>query len=297
MSLSKVFKNILNTINFHFVSDEKYRRKLFRKKFKKELNLNDPQTFNEKVNYRILMDRNPLYTELADKLKVREYVKRTIGEKYLIKLLGFYENTKDIEYDCFPDKFVLKCNHDAGSVIICKNKSLFDYKKANKKINFHLKNDMYKRTREWHYKNIQPKVICEEYLDIFGEENNNFLPEDYKLHCFGGRVEFFEIQFNRFGKERFINVYDREWVLQPFVMGCKNTNFKLEKPRKLKELIYLAEKLSNGFDYCRVDFYLLGDTIYFGEITFTPCNGLDLILPEEWDYKLGQKWHLTLKND
>ncbi|PHM58631.1 ATP-grasp fold amidoligase family protein [Xenorhabdus sp. KK7.4] len=297
MSLSKWIKRISNIYKFYFVSDENYRRDLFRKKFKKDMNLDNPQTFNEKINYRILKDKNPLYTKLADKLQVREYVKKTIGEEYLIKLLGCYKNTNDIKYKSLPDRFVLKCNHDAGSVIICKEKKSFNYKKANKKLNFHLKNDMYKRTREWHYKNIQPQIICEEYLDIFGNSDDAFLPEDYKLHCFGGKVEFFEVQFNRFGKERFINIYDRDWKLQPFTMGYKNASFSLDKPSKLSELIYLAEMLSRELDYCRVDFYIVNDVIYFGEITFTPCNGLDVITPEIWDYKLGQKWNLILKND
>lgn len=149
---------------------------------------------------------------------------------------------------------------------------------------------MYYKTREKHYKNIPAMILCEEYIDIFSAESISPQPEDYKIHCFHGKPEYLEIQFSRFSNERHINIYDKNWNLQPFLMGYKNTSFEVPKPKKLEEMLQLAEKLSSEFEYCRVDFYLVNDQIFFGEITFTPCNGMDQFIPYEWDYKFGEKW-------
>ena len=270
-------------------NDEKYRKRIFKQHYGRPLNIEDPVTFNEKIHVRTLKQRNALFTQLADKLAVRDYVTEKIGDEYLIKLYGYYDSVDDIDYDSLPNKFVLKCNHDSGSVTLCHDKNTFNKEIGNKKLSHFLKKNLYKISREWQYKDIKPKIICEEFLDIF-PDGNEIKPEDYKFHCFNGKVEYAEIQFDRFGSERKINVYDRDWNLMPFLMGYKNTDFLVEKPCRLDDLVRLAEKLSNGIDYCRVDFYLIKNRIVFGEITFTPCNGLDNFYPESWDYEFGKKW-------
>lgn len=283
------FQLLYIDIRYGLEDDETYRKRIFKQHYGRELNLNNPLTFNEKIHVRSLKQRNPLFTELADKLTVRDYVKARIGEEYLIKLYGSYNCVEEINYDELPNKFVLKCNHDSGSVTLCHDKNHFDRIACNKRLSHFLKRNLYKVSREWQYKDIKPKVICEEFLDIFSD-GNELKPEDYKFHCFNGKVEYSEIQFDRFGEERKINVYDREWNLMPFLMGYQNTDFPVEKPSCLNKLINLAETLAKGIDYCRVDFYLINDRIVFGEITFTPCNGLDDFIPESFDYEFGRKW-------
>ncbi len=272
------------------INDTLYRKMIFKKKYKKDLNLKNPKTFNEKIHYRILNDHNPIYTKLADKLLVRDYVKEKIGEKYLIKLIGYYKKPSDINFDTLPNSFVLKCNHDVGSVIIVKNKNEINKKIISNKLKIALKNNIYYQNREWHYKNIKSKIICEELINIFST-NNELQPEDYKIHCFNGIPKFIELQFSRFSNDRRINIYNFDWELQPFLMGYQNTNQSIGKPKKLNEIYELSKILSSDFDYCRVDFYITPDEeIYFGELTFTPCNGMDDFYPNEWDYLFGKEW-------
>lgn len=237
------------------------------------------ETFNERIIYRILNERKSIYTKLADKYLVREYVKGKIGEKYLIELFGVYDNVREIDYNILPNQFVLKCNHNSGTVIICENKKDLDIDMVNEKLEGALAQNFYYIMREWHYKNIKPKIICEEKLkDI----------TDYKFHCFGGKVEYVEAIYGRFTDKRF-NVYDKDWNLQPVNTGMPNTDDLKEKPLNFNEMIEVAEKLSAEFDYCRVDLYNNSGEIKFGELTFTPASGLD-DLPIEFDRKLKKLW-------
>ncbi|HDS8344728.1 TPA: glycosyltransferase, partial [Proteus mirabilis] len=267
-----------------------YRKYIFKRKYKRKLNLKKPTSFNEKIHYRILNDHNPIYTKLADKLLVRDYVREKIGEKYLIKLINHYNTPSEINFNTLPKSFVLKCNHDVGSVMIINDKSKINEKAIKKKLKIALKNNIYYQNREWHYKNIKPKIICEELINIFPHNKKNY-PEDYKIHCFNGIPRYIELQFSRFSHDRRINIYDFNWNLQPFLMGYKNTNESIEKPKKLQEIYNISKTLSADFDYCRVDFYITpDDSIYFGELTFTPCNGMDDFYPNEWDYLFGKEW-------
>ncbi|MGL4800919.1 MAG: ATP-grasp fold amidoligase family protein [Cetobacterium sp.] len=289
---SKVYYELLKKLSL-ILSDKQFIELKYLYKFRKKLNLENPKTFNEKIQWRIIHDRKNIYTQLADKYLVREYVKNKIGENYLIKILGVYKDPNEVEYDKLPNRFVMKCNHDAGSVIICLDKKKIDINKVNKKLKFFLKRNFYYFSREWHYKNIKPLIICEEFKPIFEKDRfGNELPEDYKLHCFNGEVKFLEVQFNRFDGKRRINIYDPDWNLLEFKMGSKNVNYYVEKPIQLEEMKKLARILSREFDYCRVDFYISEEKVYFGEITFTPCSGFDKFQPKEWDYKLGQMWEL-----
>ncbi|MGL6115569.1 MAG: ATP-grasp fold amidoligase family protein [Cetobacterium sp.] len=279
-------------INYLILNDEKIIKKKYKKIFGKELNIDNPQTFNEKIQWRILKEKKDIYTKLADKYLVREYIKETIGEEYLIKLLGVYKKAEDIDYDKLPQKFVLKCNHDSGSVIICNDKSKFNKKEANKKLNFYLKRNFYYLTREWHYKNIKPFIICEEYI-----EDNGMEPKDYKFHIFNNSKErkmFIQCDVNRF-KNHKRAIFDENWGLQSFLLKHQNPDKLPMKPKKFEKMKELAWELSKDYKAIRIDFYEVNEKIYFGEITFTPGAGTEKFYPEEWDYKLGQMWEI--KND
>lgn len=286
--------NLLRTkINYLLKDDEKFIRERYKEVFSKDLDLENPKSFNEKIQWRILKDRQDKYTILADKYKVREYVKEKIGEEYLIKLLGIYKKPEDIDYDKLPDKFVLKCNHDSGSVIICKDKSVFNKKEANRKLNFFLKRNFYNCTREWHYKDIKPLIICEEFI-----EEKEEAPRDYKFHIFNKNNRsniYIQCDIDRFnGHKRCI--FNEKWELQPFRYKKEVFKGTVKKPEKLDEMLELAKKLSLDFEYSRIDFYEVNRKIYFGEITFTSEAGLAKFYPEEWDYKFGEMWEINKEN-
>lgn len=269
-----------NRLSFLWKSDRKYYEKAYKRFFGKELNLDSPKTFNEKIIRRILFDKKEIYSKLADKYLVREWVRKKIGEEYLIKLYEVYDSADQIDLKSLPREFVLKCNHDSGSVIVCDDKEKFDIKKTKKKLGIFLKRNFYYMTREWHYKNIKPRIICEEKLKNI---------TDYKFHCFNGEPKYLEVVFNRF-KNRRQNVYDMDWKLVPFQMGeDKNTSKEILKPNNFEEMKKIVRELSNEFDYCRVDLYNDNGKIKFGEITFTPAMGLDTI-PYEFNKHLGSLW-------
>lgn len=276
-------------VNYFLKDDETVIREKYRTAFGRELNLENPKTFNEKIQWRILKDRKDIYTKLTDKYSVRDYIREKIGEEYLIKLLGVYVKAEDIDYDKLPDKFVLKCNHDSGSVIICKDKSTFNKKEANRKLNFFLKRNFYYMTREWHYKNIKPLIICEEFLEEDGKA-----PKDYKFHIFNnskGQNMFIQCDIDRFDGHRRA-ILDENWKLCSFLLKHKNPNQLPKKPKNFIEMKKLALELSKNYEAVRVDFYEVNGKIYFGEITFTPGAGTENFYPNEWDYKLGKMWEI-----
>ena len=252
-------------------------------------NLKKPTTFNEKLQWLKLNDRNDLYTNLADKYAVREYVKSILGEDHLVPLYGVWDKAEDIDWDCLPEKFVLKCTHDGGSVIVCRDKGNLDKLDATEKLDKALKRNAYSYGREWPYKNICPRIIAEKYLDN-GDEIGLI---DYKFYCFGGEPRYLYISK---GLEDHatanITFYDLEGNRAPFqridypqaendYMLPWNFNVMIEYARKI------AKQINNSF--VRVDFYNIGEgKIYFSEITFTPCSGYMKMSPEEWDRKLGK---------
>lgn len=270
-----------NRISYLWKSDEEYYRRAYRKQFNRELNLKDPKTFNEKVIKRILYDKQEIYSKLADKYSVRKYVKNKIGEKYLIPIYGVYKSVEEIDMGKLPKEFVLKCTHDCKSVFICEDKNKFNFKRMKRKMKFYLKRNFYYQTREWQYKDILPRIICEEKLVD---------TTDFKFHCFNGKVNHVEVIYDRFDDER-INLYDKNWELLPLkISECNNFDERLlNKPQNFTQMLEVAEELSKDFDYCRVDLYNNKGEIRFGEITFTPAMGLDQ-LPEDFDLELGKLW-------
>lgn len=242
----------------------------FKEITKKSLNLKNPKTFNEKIQWLKLYDSTPLKTQLADKYLVRDWVKEKIGEEYLIPLLGVYDNFDEIDFDKLPNQFVIKCNHGCGYNIIVTDKSTLDKNEAKEKITKWMNEDFaFKNGLELHYSNIQRKIIIEEYI-----ENANGDLYDYKFWCFNGNVEYIQFLSERNTNGLKMAFYDKNWNKQNFVYSYPLDEKNIEKPNNLETMIELAEKLSKDFQHVRVDFYRLNNgKIYFGEMTFTSCSG------------------------
>lgn len=248
-----------------------------------ELNLETPQTFNEKIQWLKLYNATPLKTRLADKYLVREWVKEKIGEEYLTPLLGVYDNFRQIDISKLPRQFALKCNHGASWNIIVKDKEQFDKKDAEKKFTKWLKtNFAFHAGFEMQYKHIPPKILVEEYLDI---PNN---PIEYKMFCFNGKFEFCLFELDFFGDAPKRAFYNRSWQEMPFKIGRMPKESLPQKPQNFDKMVELAEILCKGFPFVRVDFYDVNGKIFFGEMTFTSGSGLSYFEPAEYNLKLGE---------
>ena len=253
--------------------------------FFKNLNFKNVNTFNEKLQWLKLNDRKDIYTTMVDKYEVKKYIANTIGQEYIIPTLGIYNSFDEIDFEKLPNKFVIKCTHDSGSTIICKDKNLFDINNVKKKINKALKFNYYYAGREWPYKNVIPKILVEKYmLDDELEELR-----DYKIFCFNGKAEFFKIDYDRFTNHK-ANYYDRKLRLLEFgeEVCPPDPNKNITIPKDIYKMFDLAEKLSKGLKFARIDFYFTNNKIYFGEITFYPASGFGKFTPAEWDEKLGK---------
>lgn len=256
----------------------------------RNINWENPQTYTEKINVsKIFGGNEEIKTKLTDKYEVREWVKEKIGEDYLIPALGVYDDFNDIDFSKLPDKFVIKCTHDSGSTTIC-DKNNMNIKKLEKLYNnYYLKRDFSLDTYEKHYHNIKHRIIIEQCM---GKAIN-----DYKFLCFNGQPYYCWIDVDRFGNHK-RNIYDMNWVLQPFQqMTYGNYKNEIKCPKNFKKMIEIAQKLCEGFDHVRVDLYNIDGKIYFGEMTFTNGSGFEIIDPEEWDYKLGKLWKLNIKSN
>lgn len=252
--------------------------------YKRLLKKDRIEYFGEKIQWIKMHGNLEKYRNLVDKYKVREFVKQKIGEKYLTEILGVYKSTDEIDFDKLPKKFVLKLNTGSGYNIICTDKEKLNKRKTIKQLNKWLKEDYSKIKKEPQYKNIDKKIICEKYME---DKEENLL--DYKFFCFSGKVEFIEVDFDRF-KNHAMNFYDTKWKLLDLKKG-KYPNYlgKLEKPINLDEMINIAEKLSCDLPFARIDLYDVDNKIYFGEITLTPAGGLTPFIPLSQDKKYAQK--------
>lgn len=269
-----------------YMPEEKYSEYLkewFFLRTGQSLNLDNPVTYNEKIQWMKLYDSTPLKTRLADKYLVRDLVKEKIGEEYLIPLLGAWEKFDDIDFDKLPDKFVLKANHGCGWNIIVKDKSKLDKEDAKKNFDKWMHtNWAYCAGLELHYKDIKPLIIAEEYL-----ENSTDELTDYKVWCFNGKAHFVQHLCERKTGLK-MAFYDRDWNRLDFVYSYEYNQNNIPRPEKLDKLLELSEKLAQNFAHARVDFYILNDgTIKFGEITFTSCSGCCKWNIEDTDKRLG----------
>ncbi len=274
--------------------DRAYLRVLYKAYTKKTLHLDNPVTFTEKLQWLKLHNTSSLCTQLVDKYAVREFVKETIGEEYLIPLLGVWNHFDDIDFDRLPDRFVLKCTHDSGSVVVCRDKSKLDKKEARKKLEKGLRRNYYWRGREYPYKNVPPRIIAEQYTVDENDELN-----DYKFFCFDGEPKMLFYASERFtpgaGGVKF-DYYDMELNHLP-IQSYGNLNTTPEKYLKpfpeFNQMKELAKVLSKGFPHIRVDLYKVNGKIYFGEMTFHHDGGLVPFIPEKWDKILGD--YINLK--
>lgn len=280
-----IFRNISQCRISHIVSDCMYLKIMFKLALNKKLNISNPQTFNEKLQWLKLYDRKPLYTTIVDKYEVKEYVANIIGQEYIIPTLGIWDSVEEIELDKLPKQFVLKCTHDSGSIVICKDKSKLDFEAAKKKLKNGLHRNLFWYGREWPYKNVKPRIIAEMYLP--SNKDEDLL--DYKIHCFNGEPKFVLVCSERFSsngtKEDF---FDINWNKLPFKrphLQCSDKSLK--QPSAFNKMIKCSRLLSKNIPFIRCDFYEIDGMVYFGELTFFPASGLEAFEPEEWDYKLG----------
>src|SRR5699024_5952469 len=232
-----------------WLPDDIYLKAIYRARMHKKLNLKNPITFNEKLQWLKINDRKPEYTQMVDKYEVRKYIEAQIGEEYLIPLLGVYDTFEEIDFDKLPNQFVLKCTHDSGGLVICHDKSQLNIKRAKKKINKCLRRNYYYLGREWVYKDINPRIVCESLMvDESGVEL-----KDYKFFCFSGEPKIIQVDFSRFTNHK-RNFYNLEWDLLDLSIKYPNDpNTKIIKPDKLEEMIKLASKLSSDYPHVRVD--------------------------------------------
>ncbi len=288
------FRYLLRVFRHYLRSDKIYRVNKFRKDFGYSPNLSFPVTFNEKILYRMINPVNQeLITQLADKLKVREYVGK-INPNILPVVYGVFDDVDYIDISSFPEKFVLKCNHDTGSFIICINKNSFDFDNAKSKLSLHLKMNMYYKTREWQYKKIKPFIFCEEYINRHCMMCSGLIPDVFRFHCFDSDALYVEVEFIDDENNHFTNIYDDIWNIKNVRLNSRpNTPSAIPKPDKFDEAILVAESLSKGLDYCRIDLYLTSTKIYFSEFTFAPNNGRERFSPVEWDATFGKRWNLN----
>lgn len=261
-----------------FIKDLK---KWYAKNLGQELSLDNPKTFNEKIQWLKLFDSTPEKACLADKLRCRQWVEERIGSQYLIPLIGGgYRTFEEIDFSKLPDAFVLKTNHGSSTNIIVKHKNELNLKEARMKMNrWMASNYGFNKGFELHYGMIPPQIICEQYM---GENLN-----DYKFFCFNGRPEFIWVDVGRY-TNHCRNTYDLDWNELPFIID-RFKRVSVDRPQNLDLMINLASELSKGFSFVRVDFYEINGKVYFGEMTFTSSSGRDKFYPNEYDLIIGKK--------
>lgn len=281
--MKRILLGLLIRLNFLF-SDKLYLKIRYYLEMGKRLDLKNPKTMNEKLQWLKLYNRKPEYTTMVDKILVKEYVANIIGEEYIVPLFGVWRSPEDIDFESLPNQFVLKTNHSGGNtgVIIVKDKNKIDRSAVVEKLRASLKSDIYATYREWPYKNVEKKVFAEAYL---GDDL-----ADYKFYCYNGYADAVMICVDRqIGAPKFY-FFDKEWNLKRYNKRGKEApaDFTLPKPDGVDKMFELASVLSNDIPYARVDFYNVNGRVYFGEITFFPASGFDKNRLPESDLLFGQ---------
>ena len=287
--------SILRRLSFMFKDDELYLKLLYLFEMHKKLDLNNPTTFNEKLQWLKLYNRRPEYTRMVDKYEAKKYAASLIGEKHIIPTLGVWDRFEDIDFEKLPNQFVLKTTNGGGNlgVIICKDKAHLDKEHARNVLNKSLKSNIYKTFREWPYKNVKPRILAEKYVvDESGELR------DYKFTCTDGTAHNVMLCMGRNSGDTKFYFFDRGWNLLRINKRGKDApeGFTVPKPQNVEQMFDIAAKLSQGLPYARVDLYNVNGTIYFGEITFYPQSGLDPNLLPETDLHFGQLIKLPSKH-
>lgn len=258
---------------------------------------NNPVLYQEKLQWLKLNNKKEIFTRMVDKVAVKDIVAEKIGPQYVIPTLGVWGSFDEIDFDQLPDKFVLKSNRGGGnsSVIVCKDKSKLDKADARKKLEMGLTDRMYRKTREWPYKNIVPKILAEQLLEDDSEMNADGMA-DYKFTCFNGTADNVMVCVDRQSGNTKYYFFDKNWNVLPYDISGKElpATFKLPKPACIDEMFEIAGKLSEGIPFLRVDLYCVNDRPYFGETTFYPASGLDEVLLPETEVLFGSKIDLSI---
>ncbi len=275
---------------FHWMPDQPYLKFIWYLEMGKTLDLNNPKTFNEKLQWLKLYDRNPAYTERVDKYAVRKYVEEKIGPQYLIPMIGVYDRFNEIDFSTLPDQFVLKCTHDSNSVVMCIDKNKFNIRAAKSKLNKALKRNFYYYFREWVYKDVKPRIICEKYMV---DEQQSEL-KDYKIFCFHGEPKFIQVHINRSSQHK-MNFYDTDWnYIEVSTQYPTDPDIIIERPQNLDEMLDVARTFSEDCIHVRVDLYSINDKIYFGEMTFYHAAGYGKFTPADFAQVMGD--YINLNN-
>jgi len=268
-----------------FVPDRIYIQIKYFYHFHKFADLKNPKTYNEKLQWIKLYDRNPKYIQLCDKYEVKKYVADMIGEEYIIPTLGIYNSFEEIDFKKLPNQFVIKCTHDSGSIVVCKDKNNFNYEAARQEISKCLKINYYWHSREWPYKQVKPRIIIEKYMEdsVYKELR------DYKVFAFNGETKAIYISSDRQNPnvKTKSDYFDENFNHLPMTNKYPNADIPPEKPVNFEKMKEFANKLSKGMAEARVDFYEVDGKLYFGEITIFHGSGYDAFVPEKFDYLFG----------
>lgn len=280
---------LLGKFSFLF-PDKQYLQMMYWLHLGRKLNLKNPKTFNEKLQWLKLYNHKPEYTIMVDKVKAKEYVAKLIGEEHIIPTLGVWDDPDDIDFDALPDQFVLKCNHNSGTgMCICRDKSKLDIEKVKAELRKGLKENYYMRWREWPYKNVPRKILAEKFMvDESGTEL-----KDYKIFCFNGEPRYCQVISDRNTDEK-IDFYDMHWKRLVGLVGLVGLNDKVHNseyaipcPESFEDMKQMASLLAKSIPFSRIDFYEIKHQAYFGEITFFPAAGFGNFNPREWNVKMG----------
>lgn len=283
MNTNKILNYLL--IKYGFVLPDKlYLSLLLKARCDYWPHLNEPRTYNEKLQWLKLYNRRPEYTQMVDKYAVKEFVAQRIGEEYVIPTLGIWDRPEDIEWDKLPNQFVLKTTHGGGNtgVVICKDKKNLDKQDVNIKLGKSLKQDLYKTVREWPYKNVPRRIIAESFI----EDGSGDLP-DYKFFCFDGVVKALFIGTERSTGDVKFDYYDADFNHLDLVQVHPMSGKVIPKPMNFEEMKQIASKLSEGIPHVRIDLYNVNGRIYFGEMTFYHHGGVTPFHPKKWDRIFG----------
>lgn len=272
MDHKKILRWLAYSGKLKWLPDALYLKLLYYAMMGKKLNLDNPQTFNEKLQWLKLYDRRPEYTALVDKYEVKKLVAKELGEEYIIPTLGVWERFDDIDFDKLPDRFVLKCTHDSGGLVIVKDKRTLDKDAARAKIEKSLKNEYFYEGREWPYKNVKPRIIAEQYME---DASGGLM--DYKFFCFDGVADNVMVVADRAIKQAKYYHFSKDWKILHYNRLCRTLpdDFQIPKPAQIDEMFALAEKMSASLPHVRIDFYLVDGQIFFGEYTFFNESGFE----------------------
>lgn len=269
----------------NWMPDAMYLKLRYKHLMEKKLDLNHPKTFNEKIQWLKLYDRKDIYPTIVDKYAVREYIAKELGEEYLIPILGVWESVEEIDFDSLPNQFVLKCTHGSKCNVVCTDKKTLNVEEAKKNLAKWMEINYFYHSREWPYKSVKPRIIAEKYMLSSGEEELI----DYKFYCNNGRPDYVMVCVGRAKDDLRFLFFDREWKFHRFNIGDEKypEDFTYPMPSCIPKMFEIAEKLSAGFPFLRVDLYESGGKIYFGELTLYPSGGFDRDIYPETDAHLG----------